>query len=381
MPLVTPTSDPGPAPAVTVVVPTYNRGAMLREALGSLASQTTADFEVVVVDDGSEEDIAAVVSRHSLPVRFIRTPHAGLAGARNTGMAAARGRYIAYLDSDDLYYPFKLALQTTWLDRHPHVGMVYTEFSAFSDEGFWDERHLKTYHRSAYRSGANSYARMFSASEDLPCAVCASLNCTLHPIGNGRAYVGDIYDTYLRDMVVFTNSMMFRRELLERAGYQSPRFGFFHDLEFAQRLCKAAPTGFLDVPTYKLRYHPGQVTTTVGPKRERIALHKQQHLLRVLRVHVSEDPCYYLAHKQDLDASLGRLACAAAIPLMTFGSGSRHEARAYRRRARAYLRFAARHGRRTRVLTLLTFAPAFLRRAHFAIAERLSRRMSRRRRS
>ncbi len=361
-------------PAVTIVIPTYNRASLIGQALDSLSTQTLQDFEVIVVDDGSTDDTAAVLARHPLPVRYVHTSHVGPAVARNIGMRAATGRYVAHLDSDDLYYPYKLAMQVEWLDRHPEIGMVYTEFSAFSDDGFWDERHLTTYHESGYRHGKNRFDRLFSASEPLAAPDHAPGATKDGGAPAVNAYYGNIYDTYLKETVVFTNSMMFRRELLDRAGYQSRRFGHFHDLEFALRLCKASPVGFLDIPTYKLRYHPGQVTSNLGQRGARVALKKQQDLLRVLRVHAATEPSYYRAHKQQLDDALGRLARAAAIPLMTFGAGTRHQGACYPRRARAYLRFAANHGRRFPILTLLTYTPELVRRAYFAISGRLPQR-------
>ena len=87
--------------------------------------------------------------------------------ARNVGMLAARGDYVAWLDSDDLYYPFKINLQAQLLDEYPDIGMVYTEFSAFSDDGFWDEFHLKKYHASAYRRGGIEYGQLFAEQRPL----------------------------------------------------------------------------------------------------------------------------------------------------------------------------------------------------------------------
>jgi GT2 family glycosyltransferase len=364
-------------PDATVVVPTYNRADLIGQALDSLASQTWQNFEVLVVDDGSSDDTAVIVGRHPLPVRYIRTEHLGPAAARNAGMAQASGRYIAYLDSDDLYYRYKLGLQIAWLDRHPQVGMVYTDFSAFDDNGFWDERHLTKYHQSGYRDGRNRYDRLFPSTEMLLQPGEAGDFSIPTPWVDARAYHGSIYDTSLRDTVIFTNSMMFRRALLSRTGLQSPRFGHFHDLEFALRLCKEAPVGFLDLPTYKLRYHPGQVTTHVGSRAQRIALEKQQDLLRMVRVHAASDPDYYVARRQDIDATLARLARAAAVPLMAYGGGTRHQSVYYPRRARAYLRYAARHGARFRTLTALTYAPEWVRRVYFGIAARRPRRTRR----
>ncbi|RMD60851.1 MAG: glycosyltransferase family 2 protein [Alphaproteobacteria bacterium] len=117
------TSD---SPTLSVVIPVYDRRHYLAAAIDSILAQTFADFEVVVVDDGSRDDSVAVVRRYRDPrVRLVRHQHnRGVAAARNTGVAAARGRYVAFLDSDDVAYPDRLARQVAFLDAHPDVAAV-----------------------------------------------------------------------------------------------------------------------------------------------------------------------------------------------------------------------------------------------------------------
>src|SRR5262245_30708533 len=81
---------------------------MLRDALDSVQAQTFREFETIVVDDGSVEDIAAEVSRHAVRPRIIRQTQKGAAAARNRGVAESHGGWIAFLDSDDLWLPTKL---------------------------------------------------------------------------------------------------------------------------------------------------------------------------------------------------------------------------------------------------------------------------------
>lgn len=95
-------------PAVSVIIPTFERGDLLVEALDSVAAQTFRDYEVLVIDDGSTEDIAARVADHPTRPRVIRQSHAGPGKARNRGMAEARAPIVAFLDSDDLWLPTKL---------------------------------------------------------------------------------------------------------------------------------------------------------------------------------------------------------------------------------------------------------------------------------
>ncbi|MBX3703129.1 MAG: glycosyltransferase family 2 protein, partial [Steroidobacteraceae bacterium] len=90
---------------VSVVIPTYNRAAYIRQAIDSVLQQTMTDFEIIVVDDGSTDDTREVVAGYGERIRYLRTANGGPARARNAGMAEARGQYIAWLDSDDTYHP------------------------------------------------------------------------------------------------------------------------------------------------------------------------------------------------------------------------------------------------------------------------------------
>lgn len=108
-------------------MPTLNRPVLLAEALRSLQAQTLADWEALVVDDGSPEASRAVVEGLADPrVRYLEQAHAGRSAARNRGLAHARGRHVALLDDDDRYLPDKLALETAFLEAHPEVDLVGT---------------------------------------------------------------------------------------------------------------------------------------------------------------------------------------------------------------------------------------------------------------
>jgi glycosyltransferase involved in cell wall biosynthesis len=96
------------SPFFSVVIPTYNRGSLLRQALDSVFRQTYHDFEVLVVDDGSEEDIATAIGELQNRITLLRQPNAGPGAARNHGARTARGEYLALLDSDDLWFPWTL---------------------------------------------------------------------------------------------------------------------------------------------------------------------------------------------------------------------------------------------------------------------------------
>ena len=114
-------------PTFTVIVPCYNGAATLDEALRSARAQTAASVEILVVDDGSTDGSGAIAGRHAAVdgrVRVITQANAGVGAARNRGLAEARGRYVSFLDADDVLEPQKLERQGAVLDAEPHVGLV-----------------------------------------------------------------------------------------------------------------------------------------------------------------------------------------------------------------------------------------------------------------
>jgi glycosyltransferase involved in cell wall biosynthesis len=113
-------------PKVSVVIPAYNAMTYLPKTLDSVLQQTCTDFEILIVNDGSTDEIAAWFATVTDDrVRLISQANQGLPGARNTGITEAKGEYIAFLDADDLWAPTKLEQQVQCLDAQPEVGLVY----------------------------------------------------------------------------------------------------------------------------------------------------------------------------------------------------------------------------------------------------------------
>lgn len=122
---------------VSVVVPAFNVSATLAETLQSILAQTYSNIEVIVVDDGSSDETVAIAESFWADgrVRIIRQPNRGLAGARNTGIAAAQGSFVAFCDADDLWEPTKLKHHVLHLRHRPNVGVSYAGSSLIDANG------------------------------------------------------------------------------------------------------------------------------------------------------------------------------------------------------------------------------------------------------
>lgn len=124
---------PTPSPRVSVIIPCFNHGRFLRHAAESVLTQTMADLELIIVDDGSTDETPTVLAGlDDRRVRPITTPNRGVSAARNAGLEMVRGEFMAFLDADDLWAPDKLARQVAIMDSEPDVTLVFTDLRRFS---------------------------------------------------------------------------------------------------------------------------------------------------------------------------------------------------------------------------------------------------------
>jgi glycosyltransferase involved in cell wall biosynthesis len=190
---------------VSVIIPCYNRSALLRQAISSCACQTHQDLEVIVVDDGSEEDLRGAVDAARSDgfgerLKYVRQERKGGGSARNSGFAIATGAFVQFLDSDDLLHPEKLATQVAQLTAKPDLDMVYCLDEQFA-ESVGDIRMLWNVPRSD---------------------------------------VADDLDRFLiEDTVWQTGSPLWRRASLERFGPWDETLGCWQDWDFHIRALSA----------------------------------------------------------------------------------------------------------------------------------------------
>jgi glycosyltransferase involved in cell wall biosynthesis len=118
---------------VSVVIPCYNQGRYLHEAVQSVLSQTYPDIEIVVVDDGSDDATASIARGFGARIRLLQQPHRGASAARNLGLSACAGEHVQFLDADDKIEPDKILRQAEFLARNPGTGIVYSDVRYFSD--------------------------------------------------------------------------------------------------------------------------------------------------------------------------------------------------------------------------------------------------------
>jgi glycosyltransferase involved in cell wall biosynthesis len=208
---------------VSVVIPTFNRAAVVCEALASVLQQTHGDLQVLVVDDGSTDDTAARVRPFlkDARVRYLRADHRGPGAARNVGIAASCGDLVSFLDSDDLWRPGKLERDIAFLDRYAEVHAVFSDLEKY-DGGVYTPSFVRE---------CSTFFRMIS---DLP-------------LGGSIAFSGpEMHRCLLQEIPVKTSTFTCRRPCIEMLGGFREDLVSAEDWELFLRLSKQYRLGYVN---------------------------------------------------------------------------------------------------------------------------------------
>lgn len=124
-------------PLVSILTPVYNGARYIAQAIDSARAQTYPDFELIIVNDGSTDNSVEVIRPYLADprIKYLEQPNGGVAAARNAALRVARGRYIGFLDQDDLWLPEKLRFQVQYLDDHPGIGLVHANQDYIDSDG------------------------------------------------------------------------------------------------------------------------------------------------------------------------------------------------------------------------------------------------------
>lgn len=126
----------------SLVIPVYNRALLIDSTLKSALNQSLAFDEIIVVDDGSTDEIASVLAKYSDRIKVIHTANRGVQQARNTGVDAARGDRVVFCDSDDLLDEDYLLVMSKWIECYPDIDVTYCNFSTFGDRPWFSDRYF-----------------------------------------------------------------------------------------------------------------------------------------------------------------------------------------------------------------------------------------------
>lgn len=205
---------------VSVIIPTHNRAYCLARAVDSVLAQSQPPLEIIVIDDGSTDETAALIARYGASVRYHRQSQRGVAAARNVGIGLARGEWIALLDSDDAWLPHKLARQWALRQSHP-------EFLLIHGEEIWIRRGRRVNPHKKHAKGG-----------------------------------GWIYQRCLALCVISPSAALLHRDLLQAVGGFDESLPVCEDYDLWLRICQRYPVGYIETPIIiKYGGHDDQLST------------------------------------------------------------------------------------------------------------------------
>ena len=237
-------------PLVSAIIPTYNRAHIVYEAVESVLAQTYPHIEVVVVDDGSQDDTLARLERYEDRIRVVSQANAGPAAARNRGIAVSSGELIAFLDSDDIWLPQKIERQVALLQR---------------------------------------------AGAPVPCCLCnimmkwnsgdrASFDIAFLKPSTEEGVWLNADEVLATRFVLFNQGIVIRREVLEKIGGFDESIRYLEDYEFPLRLSLEGPWAFIDTPLVVWRE---SMTNSVFKNSQREELCTSECMVEVFETHLA----------------------------------------------------------------------------------------------
>ena len=225
--------------AVSVIIPTYNRGHLLPRALDSALAQVEPGDEVIVADDGSSDNTQEVAKRYGDRVMFHMLPHSGAGRTRNRAIALSSRPLVAFLDSDDEWMPGKLAAQRRLLETRPDLVFCFSDFAVRDGDGNETRRYLERWHQDP-RSWDDILA---------PGIAFSSLAMVPEGMRDFQVHIGSLYLAEMERDYVLTSSLAVRREKADDALQFAEDLPISEDKECFARLARAGPAAYMDIET------------------------------------------------------------------------------------------------------------------------------------
>ncbi len=223
-------------PLVTVIIPTYNRGWVVQEAIDSVLDQDFRDYELIVVDDGSNDNTREILGAYGNAITVLQQSNRGVSAARNRGIAEAAGRLIAFLDSDDLWLPRKLTTQVKFFEENADAVINQTQ-------EIW------------IRNGAR-----------------------VNPKKRHHKFSGMIFERSLALCLVSPSAVMIKKSLFDAVGVFDENLTACEDYDLWLRISCRYPVHLIDIPLIiKRGGHDDQLSKAAGLDKYRI-----QSLLKLI---------------------------------------------------------------------------------------------------
>lgn len=309
----------------------YSNLEYLPAAIESVLAQDLDSYELILVDDGSQGDLDSVIAPFLERLRLIRQNNSGPGIARDSGVAAARGDYVAFCDSDDRQYPWRLSSQLAILESYPDAALVFSDLATFEDGRITAESTLRERQLGIDRGDFEvSVARAFGEP-----TTCGELGISVPTQYADRpVYSGKVASLIASRHIAWVGASMVRRSAYLDVGGHQNKLSYMEDWHLISRIAKSYDLVFWDAPVLDYRQHPGQQTkqdikTMVRSYRDVVvdvwkdddSLRKQHPALyRSLIFSAYTQNVHYAMEAGEFDrAKADILACIRALPWKRHG--------------------------------------------------------------
>jgi glycosyltransferase involved in cell wall biosynthesis len=262
-------------PRVSVVTPCYNSAATVRETLDSALAQTYGNIEIIAVNDGSKDETGEILASYGDRIKVLNQENAGQTVAKINGIAAATGDYIAFLDSDDLWDPTKIAHQVALMEFSPEMGVCYTAGHVIDGTG-------------------NRISSFFGS----------------------RSHRGECFEELLLNNDIVASSVMVRRAAIDKVGNFDPDLRACENWELWTRIASEYLVDCVDQPLTFYRKHGSNMSSKIGHMRDYrlmvVAKNEARYGGRSARIDRVLKLAYYRAHISFGKVYLGQLSLPEA---------------------------------------------------------------------
>ena len=246
---------------VSIIMPTLNRADTIKRAIRSVQTQTFTDWELIVVDDGSTDNTAALIEGCDPRLKLIRQENQGTAGARNTGLCASSGSYIAFLDSDDEWLSHHLELCVSFLETFPEEQLVTNELWEYLGHGRIINHYRveigEHYPRMARKVGTrlldlppgeqDDYLRVYQSRQ--PIGEWGQAIIARTPYQNVFHYRGRIFESMRWGFLMCLQPTVVRRKACKAVGLFDTNYYGASDYAFTIELCRRFQANYLSIPS------------------------------------------------------------------------------------------------------------------------------------
>lgn len=280
---------------ISVIIPCYNSQDTIDKALRSIVDQLTDDMEIIVIDDGSIDKTAQVVSKYSQIVRYVYQNNSGVSAARNLGVRLASREWIAFCDSDDIWLPYKVKICKATIKNNIDCSFLFHDFSISYEEKIVAERGSHSKH--------NFFPALKHYSISIPEILCEYPKIVLkNSIEEGDSidiYSGNCFSWLILGNFIMPSSVMIKRKLFLAQGGFDPEFKVAEDSEFFLRLAKTTRFFYIDHPLHVYK----------RSSKSLVSMHLKELLeygIKGVEKNCSSNEIVREKYKERINASLGR---------------------------------------------------------------------------